>query len=95
MNEIEIDEAYSLKYDGVCWHLIHRQVKKRKEPDKDGRWKEGDEYITKDKTYYPTIKMALKYYLNDSLSESESVIGILNKIDEVENKIDSLNIVLK
>lgn len=95
MKEIEIDESYSIKHDGACWHLIHRQVKKREKSDKDGRWGKGDTYITKDKTYYPTIKMALKYYLNDSLSESESVIGILNKIDEVENKIDSLNIVLK
>ena len=38
MKEIEIDEAYSIKHDGVCWHLIHRQVKKREKSDKDGRW---------------------------------------------------------
>lgn len=95
MKEIEIDESYSIKHDGVCWHLIHRQVKKRKRSDKDGRWSKGDEYITKDKTYYPTIKMALKYYLNDSLSEAQTILDVINKIDEVESKIDGLKIVVK
>lgn len=95
MNEIEIDEAYSLKHDGVCWHLIHRQVKKREKSDKDGRWSKGDDYVTKDKTYYPTIKMALKYYLNDSLSSSKTILEVLNRIDEVESKIENLNIVIK
>lgn len=95
MKEIEIDEAYSIKHDGVCWHLIHRQVKKRERPDKDGRWGKGDTYITNNKTYYPTIKMALKYYLNDSLSSSKTILEVLNRIDEVESKIDGLKIVVK
>ena len=95
MKEIEIDESYSIKHDGVCWYLIHRQVKNRKSSDKDGRWEKGDTYITKDKTYYPTIKMALKYYLNDSLSEAQTILEVIGKIDEVESKIDNLNIVIK
>ena len=95
MTEIEIDESYRVMYDGICWHLIHKRAGKRKRADSKGRWKVGDPYVVEDKTYYPTLKMALKYYLHDSLSEAESIVDIVDKIDEVENKIDSLNIVLK
>ena len=95
MKEIEIDESYSIKHDGICWHLIGRKVKKRKRNDSKGRWKKGDDYIVQDKAYFPTIKMALKYYLNDSLSEAESIIAVIDKIDEVESKIDNLDIVIK
>lgn len=95
MKEIEIDEAYSIKHDGVCWNLIHRQVKKRKKSDRDGRWSKGDNYITEDKTYYPTIKMALTRYLLDCTSDCNDVRHIVDKINEAEQRINNLNIVIK
>lgn len=95
MTEIEIDESYSIRHDGICWHLIHKRSGTRDRTDSKGRWKKGDYYVVEDKTYYPTLKMALKYYLNDSLSEAQTILEVLNRIDEVESKIDSLNIIVK
>ena len=93
--EFMIDDNFSLKHDNVCWHLVRRFEKVRKHDDAKGRWKKGDRYVSEDTSYYPTIKMALKNYLNDSLSEAQTILEVIDKIDEVESKIDNLNIVIK
>jgi len=95
MKELEIDDEFSVKHDGLCWNLIRREVKVKEYDDKKGRWKKGDPYISENKTYFPTIKMALRSYLNESLSEASDLKDILNRITEAENRIENLNIVIK
>ena len=95
MKELEIDHEFSIKHDGLCWHLIKREIKTRDCDDKRGRWKKGDQYVSEGRTYFPTVKMALKSYLNESLSEANSIEDIVNKITEAENRIENLNIVIK
>lgn len=71
-------------------NVILQFFEQRERTKKDGT-KEPYEY--QDNYYYGSVKQALKSYLNKSLKYAENIQEILRRIDEVEQKIDALQII--
>lgn len=79
---IKLDDKYYLTSDTQCitLHCIAASKGEKKEEKGHGN------------TYYPTVKMALQHYLNEAMKESTSINEVLMRIDEVEARIENLNI---
>lgn len=82
---IKIDDNYSIRSDSQQWILEFKG-----EPVTKMHIGEVKEVTPNDKWYYPSISACLKKYLNESLKSVSVLDDILGRIDEVENKIDSL-----
>ena len=83
----ELDENYFLESDG--YHgltLVFEETRMKTKKDGSGE----EEYIYKDKWYYPKISMVLQEYLRLKSKEAKSVEELTEIILRVETKIDSI-----
>lgn len=94
---MKIDDNHYLEKDDWCITLVRTEVKKRpyskKGTKKSPGWKEGEEYVSEDRTFYPNVKLALKKYLDFKISESTTIEEIVSKIEEVEESINNLKVI--
>lgn len=82
---MEIDNEFRVVYDDT--NVVLQFHEKRSKTKKDGT---VETYEYTDNTYYPTLKHAIKSYLNKTLKQSTSWVDVLNRISEVELKIEQL-----
>lgn len=81
---MKLDKDYSVSNDGTCWILEkHEETKKISE-------KTSKRIISSDKWYYPSLKQALKKYIDMSLTKCDSVLGVLKRLDELEEQINNI-----
>lgn len=76
-----LNNEWKIEYDSNNVILIHTQ---EKEHDN------GKKYQAVETYYYPNVKMALKNFLNKSLSGSEEIIEVIYRIEEIEKIIKNL-----
>jgi hypothetical protein len=84
---IKIDDEYSLTHEPESWVLHYESM-----PFTKSLMGKVTECRNRDQWYYPNIKMALKRYMDQCLKDCDNVSAILNRIDEIEVKIDNLRI---
>jgi hypothetical protein len=79
---IILDDHFKIKQDSMCWTLyseipggIHPITKK---PG-----------MTRNSTYWPSLKLALKKYCDESLKGCENWQEIVDKIELLNQKIDN------
>lgn len=84
---MKIDEFFSLETDPNNWIL-------RKETPSSYTDKEGNEKdtISKKEWYFSNIKKALKRYLDESLTDPSNISDLLNRIEDVESKINLIKV---
>ena len=80
-----LDENYRILTDESNVILQFHEIRLRNKKDLS-----TEKYEFLDNFYYPTIKHALKAYLNKSLKEQYDFQSVIDKIEEVELKIDTL-----
>lgn len=79
---IQLDNNYRIETDANNYTLI-------KEENTGEIHKEtGKETISKDQWYFPKLNQCLSKYLNESVKGAESVKELLEKVNEVEAKIN-------
>ena len=83
---LKLDDNYSLDFDS---YNVMLRYENKTTKDIKGQTKD---ITQRDLWYYPTIKLALKNYINFSLKYSESVSEVLNRIERLEKVIDNLDI---
>ena len=76
-----IDDNWHLEYDQYSVNLVFSEWKKNKK---------GEKQLYHDTYYYGTVKQALTAYLHKSMKGSLSIEGLLNRIVEAENKIETM-----
>ena len=83
-----LDGNYRIVYDEnnvvLQFHEIREKTKKLDNS------KESYEYV--DNFYFPTVKHALKSYINKSLKYSNSHLDLICRIEDLELKIDKLKL---
>jgi hypothetical protein len=86
---MKIDEFYSLSADQYCVTLHFEKEKGLNE-------KTGKPVVSRHQTYHGSVIIALKHYLVECLSEcvepSANVQTLLDRVDEVERKIDEIRV---
>lgn len=83
MKKIILDDNYSMACDTDTCTLYYKKVGEIN-PDT------GKPIVSSNQWYYPNMKVCLKFYLLKSAAESTSISGVLDRINEIENKIDNL-----
>ena len=83
---MRLSNEYTLEYDENNVVLVFSEPRTRVK--KNGT---TEEYIYTDKYYYPNIKSALKSYLNKSIKGAKDIQDLVDKILNVEKKIDNLS----
>ena len=82
---MQIDKNYRIETDTYNFILTYESDPTMK--DYRGEMKE---IVSKDRWYYPSLKMCLKKYLEESLRPSASIIDVMDRIDFVEDRIDTI-----
>lgn len=87
---MKINDEYNLTADSLNWILQKRFEKKKKEGEED----KPTEYGFKDVAYFPDYHMALRNMVDREIRETElaDFKTIIEKIDELKETIDNLNI---
>ena len=80
---MKLDKEWRVEYEPNNVILIHTVDKVHDN---------GKEYQSVENYYYPNLKVALKHYLNKSLTGSAAIIEVINRIDEVEKIIIDLKL---
>lgn len=88
MESIIIDENYRIEADQLNWTLIYEVEKEAI----DKKTKLPKMVMSKKQTYHATIKHALKSYCDESLRPNKSVTELIAAINQLELKIDNLNL---
>jgi hypothetical protein len=84
---MKLDDNYTIKADPYCWVLEATFIKMG--TDKEGNAKE----ITSTEKWYPaTFKQAVLTYIDETLKEVPEINAILDKLNELERKLDNLNL---
>ena len=80
---MKIDENYSVEQDTHCWVLKF---------EKEGELNErtGKNTIHSEEWYHPTLKSALKKYMDVKLKGSEALCDVIQRLNEVELVINNL-----
>lgn len=82
---MQLSDKYRIDFDEN--NVMLRFFETREKTKKDGA-KEPYEYV--ETTFHGTVKNALNAFLQKSIRGSESVVEVLKRIEEVEEKIDLL-----
>ena len=85
---IKLDENYTIDSDNYNWILRYEKTYEGK--DKDGNPKEQ---TSTNETFHGSLKQCILEYINETGKWCDSLIAILDKLNEVEVKIDNLNII--
>lgn len=87
---MKIDENYRIVFEENNTILQYYQKRTRKKKDKT-----EELYEFTDNFYYPNLKTCLKAYLNKSISVPGNISEVLDKINQLEQKITKLTLTLK
>lgn len=80
---IKIDDDYSLESDTSSWNLVYL---------KQGiNAKTGKPFTSKEYSYHPNIKEALKKYCDEKLKDCDSIQAIIVGIVKLHATIENLN----
>jgi len=82
---IKIDEFYRIESDLSSWNLVFE-----KEGEINNRT--GKRKMSKEITYHANLKQALQKYCDENLKTCASIAEVVQKIDELNQKIESLNL---
>ena len=77
---ITLDSEYFLKTDSNTW-VLHYESHRLGE--------DGKMITSKDHWYYPSLKLCLKKYVDQSLKSSDSVEQLLSRVNYLIDFIDS------
>lgn len=83
---MELDKEYRIIYEDS--NVVLQFYKQKTRVKKSGL---EESYEFTDNFYYPTLKHALKSYLNKSLKGSKTIELVLERINTVENNINQVN----
>lgn len=83
-NTIVIDEDYRIEVDAMNTILKYEKVRYDD--------KKGKDVTSKDQWYYQNVRQALKKYCDLKIGESDSIEGVITKIEKLYTKVDSLKI---
>lgn len=86
MKTIQLNEKFRIEKDTYSWVLIFSEERERE--NKDTKVKEP--FIFEDKWYYPDLKQLLKKYIDLDLKSANSIDELINKLDNINTKIDEL-----
>lgn len=80
---MKIDKNWSVSSDSAGWTLLYI---------KEGsiNLKTGKPKITSRASYHANLKQCLVTYLDEQLKPSETIVEVLERIREVESKIEKL-----
>ena len=79
---MKLDENYLLVYDESNVVLRYEESRTRVKKDKS-----KEPYMFQEDRYYPTIKSALKAYLNISIKGSKTIEEVVDRINKAEEII--------
>ena len=87
---MKLDDNYLLVYDesNVVLRYEENRVRIKKDMTKEP-------YLFNEDRYYPTVKSALKAYLNISLKGSKSIEDVIDRIRRAEKMISTLEVQTK
>jgi hypothetical protein len=84
---IKLDDNYTIDSDAYNWILRFEEVKQG--TDKEGKAKE---ILSFREWHHANFKQAVLQYINETTKWCDSLVSILDKLNEVEVKLDNLNI---
>lgn len=87
-NYLSLDDKYRIETDdnNVVLQFFENRIRKNK------KTKLEEEYEYVESFYYPSIKTALKAYLNKALKECKTTTHILSELKRVECIIDKIKL---
>jgi len=82
-----LDENYRITYDNenVILQYHELRVKGEKSKDKGATFEHTEDY------FYPTVGSAMKAYVNKSLKHSKSILDLVCRIEDLENRVATLD----
>lgn len=81
---MKIDDNYTIESDKYCWVLKYKS-------EGEINPNTGKKILSTNETYHPTIKAALKKYMDSKLKDSDTVENVLERLNEVEQIINKIN----
>ncbi len=84
-NSIKLDNNFSISQQVTHGVTLRYSILTDRISEKTGKL-----VTQKDQWYYPTLKTALKAYLDKATAPAQDVVSILERIAEVELKIDNI-----
>ena len=81
---MRIDDNYTIESDKYCWVLRYK---------KEGEFNEatGKRKLSMDETYHPTVKAALKKYMDAKLKGSGAISELIERLENIEQLINNIN----
>ena len=89
---IQLDNDFYIEEDVCSWVLIQKISPAK---DKDGNKKldeNGEPAWNTDRSYHPTVGMALSWYLNQCLRGSKDLQDVLARLTEAEARIEKITL---
>lgn len=83
---MKLDDDFSVEGKAYEWTL--KLVRKTDQINP----KTDKPVVNRDEWHYPSLRMALKKYLDESLKKSKTIDAILVRLDEIEDKINRLTV---
>lgn len=80
---MKIDSEYTLESDKYCWVLKYAK-------EGDINPDTGKVIISRNETYHPSVKSALKRYMDAKTKDCKRVEDVLNRLNEVEETINKI-----
>lgn len=87
---IKLDENYTIDSDSYNWILRYERTYEGK--DKLGNPKEQ---TSTEESFHANFKQCILEYINKTSKWCDSLVAILDKLNEVELKLDNLNLTKK
>ena len=81
---MELDENYNTVTTKDCVELRFEEHFFNEDTKKDS--------VRTETWYFPNLKMALKKYINNKVSDCSDILDLVNEIENLERKIDNLKI---
>ncbi len=81
---MKLDDIYSVKRDGAGWTLTKEEVTGRINT------KTGKNIVSRDVWHYPTFKLCLNTYIDQSLCDDKNVLQLLDELKRIEDNINNV-----
>lgn len=80
---MRLDKNYTIEGEGYNWTLKFSE---------EAVNKDGKEIVRTDQWYYPSLKLALKKYADESLRVSEDIQEVIDKLNNIEETIKNITV---
>lgn len=85
---MDLDENYRILYDETNVILQFHELRIKGEKAKN----KGEQFEFTQDYFYPNIKSALKSYINKSLKGSNSILDLVCRIEDLENRVSNIKL---